>query len=107
MRHRKQIYYYDLARIEQGTAPLSPAEQDVKERLGRADSESLVTRLDLAAALQVLTEKQHACFLLFADGHTEREIAAALHISQPAVHHLLTKARARLKKILQGGYQSA
>ena len=106
MRQRKQIYYYDLARIEQGRDALSPAEQDVQERLAVEGEEQLVAKLDLETALQALTPRQHACFLLFADGKTEREIAKALAISQPAVHHLLTKAKARLKKILHGGYQT-
>ena len=103
MRRRKQIWYFDLERIEQGTAPLSPVEREVREQLAHEAEEQLLTTLDLEAALQALTPKQKAAFLLFADGHTEAEIAAHLHISPPAVHHLLIKAKTRLKKILQGG----
>ena len=98
--------YFDFKKIEQGTEPLSPTEQDVRERLSYEIEAPLVAKLDLEIALQALTSRQHACFLLFADGKTEREIAEALAISQPAVHHLLAKAKARLKKILQGGYQT-
>jgi len=104
VRRRKQIWYFDLERIEQGTAPLSPVEREVREQLAQEAEEQLLTKLDLETALQALTPRQQAAFLLFADGHTEAEIAKQLGISQPAVHQLLAKARARLKKILQGGY---
>lgn len=97
---RKRVRYFDLAKIEQGAEPLSPTEQEVRERLTYEVQEQLFAKLDLATALQVLTPKQKAAFLLFANGYTEAEIAARLNVSQPAVHQLLAKARARLKKIL-------
>ena len=104
MRRRKQVWYFDLEKIEQGTEPLSPHELEVRERLTRDLQERLVAKLDLEAALKALTPKQKACFLLYADGLTEAEIAQRLKVSQPAVHQLLAKAKTRLKKILQGGY---
>jgi len=76
----------------------------VRERLSHETKDQLFSKLDLEAALQALTPRQKTAFLLHADGHTEAEIAKQLGISQPAVHQLLAKARARLKKILQGGY---
>lgn len=102
MHRRKQIRYFDLERIEQGTASLSPQELEVRDQLAQEAEESLLTKLDLEAALKTLTPKQHAAFLLCAEGHTEAEIAQHLSISQQAVHELLTKAKARLKKILRG-----
>ena len=76
----------------------------MRERLSIEPQEQLVTKLDLKAALQTLTPKQRACMLLYADGHTEAEIASQIGISQPAAHQLLAKAKTHLKKILQGGY---
>jgi len=100
VRRRKQIWYFDLERIEQGTAPLSPTELEVRERLAYEQKEQLVSKLDLEAALHALTPKQHAAFLLFADGHTEREIAEQLGLSRGNVHAYLEAARKKLKKIL-------
>ena len=100
MRHRKQIYYYDLARIEQGRDALSPAEQDVQERLAVEGEEQLVAKLDLEAALNVLTPRQKTCVVLCAEGYTEREIAAELRLSRGNVHAYLDAARKKLKKIL-------
>ena len=104
MRRRKQIWYFDFERIEQGTAPLSPHELEVREQLTHEVEDQLLTKLDLEAAMKTLTPRQQAAFLMFADGHTEAEIASHLKVSQPAVHQLLAKARTHLKKILQGGY---
>ena len=101
---RKRVRYFDLRKIEQGAEPLSPTEQEVRERLAYEQKESLLAKLDLEAALQVLTPKQKAAFLLFADGHTEAEVARQLGVSQPTAHHLIAKAKAALRKILQGGY---
>ena len=100
---RKRVRYFDIEKIEQGTEPLSPTELEVRERLAYEQKEQILSKLDLEAALASLTPKQHAAFRLFADGHTEAEIASRLNISPPAAHQLLAKAKAHLRKILQGG----
>ncbi len=97
---RKRVRYFDLRKIEQGTEPLSPTEQEVRERLAFEQKEQLLSKLDLEAALQALTPKQKVAFLLFADGHTEREIAQQLGLSRGNVHAYLEAARKKLKKIL-------
>ena len=97
---RKRVRYFDLRKIEQGTEPLSPSEQEVQERLAFEQKEQILSKLDLETALQALTPKQKAAFLLFADGHTEREIAAQLGLSRGNVHAYLEAARKKLKKIL-------
>jgi len=101
---RKRVRYFDLRKIEQGAEPLSPTEQEVRERFAYEIKEQLFSKLDLEVALQALTPKQKAAFLLFADGHTEAEVARQLGVSQPTAHHLIAKAKAALRKILQGGY---
>lgn len=103
-RSKKQIWYFDLAKIERDDEPLNQTELDVKARLAHDPREQLDLKLVLHDALQQLTPKQRTVIELTAQGYTEQEIAQQLHISQPAVHHLLTKAQARLRKILQGGY---
>ena len=103
MRRRKRLRFFDLHKIEQGTEPLSPSELEVRDRLAYEQKEQLVSKLDLDAALNALPPRQKAAFLLFADGHTEVEIAKTLGISPPTVHQLLVKAKTRLRKILQGG----
>ena len=100
MRRRKRLRFFDLHKIEQGTEPLSPTEQDVRERLAHDTQEQLFAKLDLEAALKVLTPKQKACFLLFADGKTYREIAQELSLSLPTVQQHIAAARRKLKKIL-------
>jgi len=97
---RKRVRYFDLRKIEQGAEPLSPSEQEVQERFAYEIKEQLFSKLDLEAALQVLTPKQKACFLLYADGHTEREIAAQVGTSPGNVHTYLEAAKKKLKKIL-------
>ena len=97
---RKRVRYFDLAKIERGTEPLSPTEQEVRDRLAFEQKEQILSKLDLEAALQALTPKQKAAFLLFADGHTEREIAEQLGLSRGNVHAYLEAARKKLKKIL-------
>ncbi len=97
---RKRVRYFDLRKIEQGTEPLSPSEQEVQERLAFEQKEQILSKLDLETALQALTPKQKAAFLLFADGHTEREIAEQLGLSRGNVHAYLEAARKKLKKIL-------
>ena len=101
---RKRVRYFDLEKIEQGTEPLSPTELEVRERLAYEQKEQILSKLDLEAALKALTPKQKVCLLLFVEGRTESEIAEQVGISQPTAHRLLTKAKAHLKKILQGGY---
>ena len=100
MRRRKRLRYFDLHKIEQGTQPLSPTELEVRERLSHEIKDQLVSKLDLEAALAVLTPKQKAAFLLFAEGKTYREIAQELSLSLPTVQQHITAARKKLKKIL-------
>ena len=100
MRRRKRVRYFDLRKIEQGAEPLSPTEQEVRDRLAFEQKEQILSKLDLDAALQVLTPKQKAAFLLYADGHTEREIAEQLGLSRGNVHAYLEASRQKLKKIL-------
>ena len=104
MRRRKRLRFFDLEKIEQGREPLSPTELEVREGLAYDLKEQLVSKLDLEAALHTLTPRQKAAFLLFADGHTEAEIAQALGVSPQAAHQLISKAKAALRKILQGGW---
>ncbi len=61
----------------------------------------MFTKLDLEAALAVLTEKQRACFLRYADGHTYRAIAAALGVSLPTVQQHITAAQCKLRNYLR------
>jgi RNA polymerase sigma factor (sigma-70 family) len=100
VRRRKRLRYFDLHKIEQGTEPLSPTEREVREQLTYEFKEQLLAKLDLEAALQVLTPKQKAAFLLFAEGYTEREIARQLGLSRPTVQLHLIAARKKLRKIL-------
>ena len=97
---RKRVRFFDLHKIEQGTEPLSPTELEVRERLTHEPHEQLFAKLDLEAALTTLTEKQKACFLLFAEGYTEREIASRIGTSPGNIHTYLNAARKKLKKIL-------
>lgn len=89
-----------MEKIEQGTEPLSPTEQDVRERLAYEQKAQIFAKLDLEAALQALTPKQKTCFLLYTEGKTYREIAAERGLSLPAVQQHITLAKRKLKKIL-------
>ena len=100
---RKRLRYFDLEKIERGSAPLSPTELEVKAHLAHDPSAQLDLKLTLDHALRQLPARQRQAFLLFADGQTEREIAQQLHISPPVAHRLIAKAKLRLKNILQGG----
>ena len=100
MRQRKRLRYFDLEKIEQGDEPLSPAELEVRERLAHEIQQQLFAKLDLDAALKTLTPRQREVFLLFADGYTEREIAAQVGTSPGNVHTDLNAARKKLKNIL-------
>lgn len=97
---RKRLRYFDLEKIEQAHEPLSPTELEVRERLTYEVQEQLVAKLDIQAALTVLTERQKACFLLFAEGYTEQEIAAKIGTSAGNVSTYLKAAKKKLKKIL-------
>ena len=103
---RKRIRYFDLAKIEQGTEPLSPAEQEVREQLTYEVQAQLFAKLDLEAALKLLTPKQTACFLLYAEGRTFREIAQELSLSLPTVQGHIQAARRKLQKILRDTIQN-
>ena len=100
MRRRKRLRFFNLEKIEQGREPLSPTELEVREQLAYEQKEQLLSKLDLATALDTLMPRQKAAFLLFADGHTEREIAEQLGLSRGNVHTYLEAARKKLKKIL-------
>ena len=100
LRRRKQIWYFDFARVERGTEPLSPQELEVREHLTHEMEDHLLTTLDLEAALQALTPRQRECCLLFAEGKTEREVAQELGLSRGNIHAYLEAARKKLKKIL-------
>ena len=69
---RKRLRYFDLEKIERGSEPLSDSELEVRQRLAYECREPLFAKLDLEAALRVLTEQQRACFLRYAEGHTYR-----------------------------------
>ncbi len=99
-RSKKQIWYFDLEKLERNTEPLNQTELDVRRRLVCDGREQLFARLDLEAALAVLTERQCACFLRYADGHTYRAIAAALGVSLPTVQQHIQVARQKLRKYL-------
>ena len=100
MRRRKRLRFFNLEKIEQGREPLSPTELEVRECLAQDAQEQLLAKLDLEAALNALTPKQKTCFLLFAEGHTVREISATLSLAPTTVQQHLTAARKTLKKIL-------
>ncbi len=100
---RKRVRYFDLAKIACNNEPLSPSELEVAARLAHNPEPALTLRLDLDIALTALTPKQREVVALLVVGHTERQIAKVLGISQPAVHKLLVKARATIKKILAEG----
>ncbi len=100
MRKRKEVLYFDMAKIERNDEPLCESEQEVARRARFDPRPGLLLRLDLEAALKKLPPRQRQAVELIAEGHNERQIAGALGISQQAVHKLLTKARAALKKIL-------
>lgn len=93
--------YFDFEKIEQGKVPLSPTEQDVRERLVYEIQEQLITKMDLEAALEVLTPQQRVCFLRYAEGATEREIAHELRLSRGNVHAYLEVARTKLRRFFQ------
>ena len=97
---RKRIRYFDMAKIDRNNEPLSPSELEVAQRLSSDPKPDLLLRLDLEAAMNSLPPRQQEAIRLLAAGHKEREIAALLGISQPAVHKLLTKARLNLQKSL-------
>ena len=106
MRRRKRLRFFDLAKIEQGAEPLSPTEQEVRERLTYEVQAQLFAKLDLDAALQILTPRQRDCFLLYAEGKTYREIARTLSLGLGPVQRHIATAREKLKKILRGGIQT-
>jgi len=54
--------------------------------------------IDGAAALDTLTEGQRLVLLLSAEGYTQREIAAALGVSQVAIHGRRRRALGKLAK---------
>jgi len=43
VRRRKRLRFFDLRKIEQGTEPLSPTEQEVRERLAFEQKEQLLS----------------------------------------------------------------
>ena len=100
MRRRKRLRFFNLEKIEQGREPLSPTELEVREHLAYEQKEQLVSKLDLEAALSALTPKQKACFLLYAEGKTYREIAQELSLSLPTIQQHVTAAKKKLRKVL-------
>jgi len=100
---RKEILYFDMEKIERNNEPLCESEQEVAQRACFDPKPGLYLRLDLEAALEKLPPRQREAIRLSIEGYGEEEIAQAMEISQPSVHELLAKARAALKKNLQGG----
>ena len=100
--------YFDLEKIEQGKETLSDSEMEVRANISHDPREAIYNNLDLKEALKTLTKKQRECFeLVVEDGYTECEVAEKLHISQPAVHKLITKAKGKIINFLEGGYKKA
>jgi len=94
-----------MEKIANDEEPLSESELEVKQHLAHQIKENLLNKLDIEEALKALTDKQRQCLILSVfEGLTEEEISQTLNISQPAVHKLIAKAKANMKKILQGGY---
>ena len=100
---RKEILYFDLQKIERNDEPLCKSEQEVAKRARFDPRAGLYLRLELEQALEGLPPRQREAVELIAQGNKEQEIADLMGISQPVAHKLLTKARARLKKILGEG----
>ena len=97
---RKEILYFDLAKIERNDEPLCESEQEVLRRCKFDPKPGLYLRLDLEMALQRLPPRQRQAIELASAGNNECEIAQAMGISQPGVHKLLEKARLRLRELL-------
>ncbi len=102
-KHRKEILYFDMEKIDRNNEPLCESEREVAQRARFDPKPGLYLRLDLEAALEKLTPRQRQALDLLAAGHKEQEIADLLGISQPVTHRLLDKARVHLKKILGEG----
>ena len=73
----------------------------MRERLVYEFKEQLIAKVDLEAALNVLTPKQKACFLLYAEGYTECEIATQIGTSPGNISTYLKAAKKKLKKYFQ------
>ena len=100
---RKQILYFDMEKIDRNNEPLCESEQEVAKRARFDPKPGLYLRLDLEAALKRLPPRQREAIELAAAGHHQEEIARAMGIRQQSANELLEKARAALKKNLQGG----
>lgn len=102
-KNRKEILYFDMEKIERNNEPLCESEREVAERARFDPKPGLYLRLDLAVALEKLTPRQREAIDLAAAGHHQEEIARVMGIRQQSANELLEKARAALKKNLQGG----
>jgi RNA polymerase sigma factor (sigma-70 family) len=100
---RKEVLYFDLQKIERNDEPLCKSEQEVAKRARFDPRPGLRLRLDLEQALEGLPPRQREAIELAAAGHHQEEIARAMGIRQQSANELLEKARAALKKNLQGG----
>lgn len=95
--------YFDLEKIEQDKELLSGSEMEVRSNISYDPREDIYNNLDLEEAISTLSGKQRECFELVArDGHTEREAAKILKVSNVAVHIYLERAKRKLKKFLGG-----
>lgn len=67
---------------------------------GRTDNPA-DTQIDVRSAIAKLPARQREALLLYYEQHLNQpDIAIAMKISQPGVHHLLTRAKSNLAKIL-------
>lgn len=70
-------------------------------------TEQMDAHLMVEQALTRLTDDDRRLAVLWAEGYTQREIAAELGLSQPTVHERLEAVFARLRSIIEGGADGA
>ena len=100
-RSKKQIWYFDLEKIERDGEPLNVTELKVKERLAHDPREQLELQLMLHEALKQLTPKQRQVITSQLTGATLTEMARELHVSVPTIHEIVAAAHRRLRMICQ------
>jgi len=107
MKTRKKIYYMDLSAVEKGQN-LTHLEQLARERLQTCrDWERLIFWMDIELAMEALSDYEAHCFVLnLIEGYTKEEIALRLKVSRQAVLKQVKKARKKIRKFLEEGYET-
>jgi len=103
---KKQMEYlddYEVLRDYKGTA-YQISERYLKDQIDqRSASEDVKRKLAYSIiqdGFKMLTQQQRKVMSLLVNGHTEREIATSLDISQTAVHRLKQRASKKMKKYI-------